>query len=551
VVLLSAGGVALLLRDDRAAGPAPGELWWRTGEPALDALAPLVAETLGRNRRGFPGVTGPVLGFGAGAHYPQMWIRDSATLLPIARYGEPRERLTSWLVEHLAHQSPDGRLWDWIAAGEPSAFAADAPAVREVSRRAGTALSADRNTSELDQESSAVLAAAEVHDITGDDGWLRQDVAGLPLVDRLERALLFLGTYRDPRVGGLLVGPLTADWGDVTPIHGDQRAIYDDLQAPRVAGLYANAMYAGAARSLAALFRALHDRRAASWDAVARDVGLAIDERLWDEEQGFYRIHARPDGQPLAADDGARFALGGNAVAALHGVAGPERTCRILAAAEAGRRAHGLSTVAATLVPPFPAGFFRHPILREEWTYQNGGQWDWFSGRLLTAAFRAGCADDARLQLDRIARRSAAAGGLYEWYDREDRGKGSARYAGTAAALGQAVVEGLLGASFRAGRLALEVRAGERAVAARLEDRPTGAWLRYDWAFDARRAEARLAWTSNRPGTVAVLAPAGRRPAAARIDGRPAPLKARRIGRDVYAGLDAEPGRHVLEVRFE
>jgi hypothetical protein len=551
VVLVAAAGLGILARDPRPAGPAPGELWWRTGEPALDGLAPLVADTLARNRRALPGVTGPVLGFGAGAHYPQVWIRDSATLLPVARFLEPRERLSSWLVEHLAHQSPDGRLWDWIAAGEPSAFAADAPAVREVGRRAGRALSADRNTSELDQESSAVLAAAEVHDAIGDATWLRRDVEGLPLVDRLERALLYLGTYREPRAGGLLVGPLTADWGDVTPTHGDQRAIYDDLQTPRVAGLYANAMYAGAARALGALFRAAGDDRGRHWETVARDVGLAIDERLWDEERGFYRIHARPDGQPLPPSDAERFALGGNAVAALHGVAGPERTCRILAAAEERRRVHGLSTVAATLLPPFPAGFFRHPILREEWTYQNGGQWDWFSGRLLTAAFRAGCAEDAALQLSRIARRSAAAGGLYEWYDREDRGKGSARYAGTAAALGQAVVEGLLGVSLRGGRLELEVRGGERPLAARLEDRSTGARVSYDWGFDARRGVGRLRWASNRPGPVSILVPAGRTLAGARLDGRPLTLLTRRTVRDTYAGLPGEPGQHVLEVRLE
>jgi hypothetical protein len=542
-----AAGLGALVRDRRPPAPARGELWWHTGGKELDGLASLVQETLTRNRRQLSGATGAVAGFGAGAHYPQLWIRDSATLVPVARWLEPEDRLASWLVEHLAQQSPDGRLWDWIAAGEPSTFAADAPAVRMVWRNGAHVLSADRNTSELDQESSAVLAVARVYAISGDAAWLRQDVRGLPLVDRLERALLWLGSHRDDRVGRLLVGPMTADWGDVTPTHGDQRAIYDDPQTPRVAGLYANAMYAAAARELAGLFRALDDRRrATAWDAVAREVTAALDERLWDEAGGFYRIHTRLDG---TTEDAQRFALGGNAVAALAGVAGDVRTCRILAAAEARRQEHGLSTVAFTIVPPFPDGLFRHPILRQEWTYQNGGQWDWFSGRLLTAAFRAGCAEAARAQLDRIVERSARAGGLFEWYDRSDTGKGSARYAGTAGALGQAILEGLLGVTLDDGRLRLSVRTGERPASVRLQEPATGARVRYEWSFNPQAGVGRVRWATNRPGTVEVLVPEGRAFSIAMLDGRRVTPALRSTGADRYVGVAAPPGAHTLELR--
>jgi hypothetical protein len=69
-----------------------------------------------------------VRGFGAGTLYPQIWLRDSATLIPASRYFFPAEYLTSWLEEHLSHQRANGELWDWIAAGDPGAFTNDAPA---------------------------------------------------------------------------------------------------------------------------------------------------------------------------------------------------------------------------------------------------------------------------------------------------------------------------------------------------------------------------------------------------------------------------------------
>src|SRR6185436_12444780 len=139
-------------------------------ERSVDALQQLLLPTLESNRASFRGRTGRVLGFGAGAAYPQVWLRDSATLLPLAVYSEPRERLVSWLEEHLAHQSDDGTLFDWVAAGEAVRFRADAPRVREVYRKDDLVISADRNTTESDQEASAVLAAAQVVELTGDRG---------------------------------------------------------------------------------------------------------------------------------------------------------------------------------------------------------------------------------------------------------------------------------------------------------------------------------------------------------------------------------------------
>src|SRR4029079_9039900 len=112
--------------------------------------------------------TGPVKAFGAGARYPQVWLRDSATIIPLARYHYPAAYLTSWLEEHLANQGAGGGLDDWIAAGPSSAFVADAPRAREVFRAGAAVLTADKNTVEADHESSAVRGVCPAFHHTGD-----------------------------------------------------------------------------------------------------------------------------------------------------------------------------------------------------------------------------------------------------------------------------------------------------------------------------------------------------------------------------------------------
>ena len=219
-----------------------------------------------------------------------------------------------------------------------------------------------------------------------------------------------------------MTNAFTADWGDVSPVHGDQRAIYLDEATPVVVGLYTNALFWCAARDLQTLLQAAgRPARARFWQQQAASVRSAIDRHLWQEAPGFYRVHlvdAAPAGWSAPADADV-FALGGNAVAVLSGMASPRQAARIFAAAEERRHRFGVSTVAGTLLPPYPAGFFRHPILREPYTYQNGGQWDWFAARLIQAEFEQGHAAAARRQLGEIAARVTRAGGLREWYTRD------------------------------------------------------------------------------------------------------------------------------------
>src|SRR5207245_10710106 len=118
------------------------------------------------------------------------------------------------------------------------------------------------------------------------------------------------------------------------------------------------------------------------------------------------------------------------------------------------------STVAGTLLPPSPAGVFRHPILREPYTYQDGGQWDWFGGRLVRAEFERGQDVLARRHLGQIATRAVRSGGMREWATREGVGRGSAAYAGSDGGLGAALVAGRFGVDLHEGHLDLTVLLG-------------------------------------------------------------------------------------------
>ena len=551
VVLLGAARTALIAPPP--VPPAPETAYTATDE-AVTRLLPLIRASLEANRKEFRGRTGLVRGFGAGTLYPQVWLRDSATLIPATRFLYSREHLTSWIEEHLSHQRGDGALQDWIAAGEAARFIADAPRAAEVFRAAGIVLTADRNTSESDQESSAVGAAAQVFAITGDRAWLRRPVAGRPLIARLDAALEYVRAQRSDAARGLVTAALTADWGDVTPAHGDQQAIYLDATTPIVASLYASALYVGAAHDLAGLHRALGEavggRR---WDDRARLIADGIERHLWQPERGFYRMHAILS-WPLpgrAPQDDDRFGMGGNAVALLTGLGDEARMRRVMGVALGRQRRYRMSTVSGVLLPPYPSGFFRHPILREEFAYQNGGEWDWFGGRLLLAAFQRGQAASARRELARIAAQAVRGGGLYEWSTRDGQGEGSARYAGSAGALGAAIVSGLYGVDLRSEGLALHVRLGEISGRLRVFEPATATVVAYEYACDPSRRRLTLRYESNRRdrGHLEVLLPEGRTAAQARLDGgAPRPLEIRTAGDDTYARLETGWAPHRLEL---
>ena len=514
--------------------------------PEFNSLMKLIRITLKHNEVSFPGRTGRVNGFSAGAGYPQIWVRDANTIIPASRYFYPASYIHSWLDELLSHQGPDGSLPDWFDS-------------RGVT---------DKNTVETDQEASAVQAGLQVYDLLG-PGWPMKDIRGVRADARLVRALEFVLKDRFDPSHGLIRGAHTADWGDVEMEDADQSAIYAGETTRWTADIYDQSMFYQAAKDLALWFEvAAPGNKAALWSDRAARVRRNADTWLWQEDKGFYRVHvhAGPWRHDLDEDD--MFAMGGNAQAMISGLAGGPgegKRRRIIEQAMLRQKEFGVSTISGSLLPPYPKGFFRHPALDESYEYQNGGQWDWFGGRLVLAMFESGFSREAREKLIEIARKDIANGGLFEWDTKDGAGRGSDFYSGSAGSLARALIEGYLGIWISGHDLKISPRLGLDNARVHVHLPAADRFVAYDYRVDdkARKLSLEIRCDHEPGPTISILNPwvqlrpergsDGSPGTEVRVNGDKVPFKVERVGRDEYIRLDALTTRFkkgVVEVRY-
>ncbi len=460
---------------------------FRSSLPELETLHKLIRITLKHNETEFQGKSGRVYAFTAGKGYPQVWLRDAATILPASRYYYPESFLSSWVEEHLAWQEEDGGLFDWLdSQGQ-----------------------VDKNTVETDQEASAIQAAYQVFLLRGAD-WLNKKIYGQPVIDRLEKALLFVFENRFDRKFGLVTGDHTADWGDVDIVDSDRRAIYVDENTHWTVDIYDQSMCFQSCIELARMLEAAGKKeKASAWRARAEALKKNTDRWLWQEERGFYRVHLHLDSLAHDFEEEAMFPMGGNAQAILSGLAGSEKAAKIIREAIKRQREFKISTVSASLLPPYPAGFFKHPAMDEPYEYQNGGQWDWFGGRLVYSMFEHGFSRLGREKLLEIVHKNIANGSLYEWDTPEGEGRGSDYYAGSAGSLARALFEGYFGVRLEEKSLTLSPRLGEDQATIRFYFPAVDIFLAYDYRLDFNQRKIIFRCNSNIPysGQVRILVP--------------------------------------------
>ncbi len=515
--------------DEEPLGLASGKStrFW-SNVPELETLRKLIRLTLAHNETEFPGKTGKISAFTAGEGYPQVWLRDAATILPASRYYYPQTFLSSWLEEHLAFQKEDGSLEDWIDSQGRS----------------------DKNTVETDQEASAIQAAYQIFLLRGPD-WLKKEISGEAIVDRLEKALLFVFDNRFDRKFGLVTGAHTADWGDVGIVYPDQRAIYVDENTHWTVDIYDQSMCYQACLELARMLAALGEKeKASAWEARAESLKKNTDRWLWQEDKGFYRVHLHLDSLKHDFDEDDMFAMGGNTQAILSGLAGSEKAARIIAQALERQKQHNVSTISGSLFPPYPAGFFKHPVMDEPYEYQNGGQWDWFGGRLVYAMFENGFSRLAKEKLVEIIRKNIANGGLYEWDSRDGAGRGSDYYSGSAGSLAKALFEGTFGFGFEGRSLILSPRLGEEEALIRFYLPAADIFIAYDYRLNPAQRKITFRCHSDfpHPGQIRLLIPwdffgikdrkHGKKNLEVRRDGQRIPLEWLSLNEDDYIVIE-------------
>lgn len=507
----------------------------------LNKILRLIRLTLEENEVSFRAQSGEVFGFAAGTDYPQVWLRDANTIIPASRYYYDKRYLYSWLEEHLAVQEPDGSLADWVDA---------------VGRT-------EKNTTATDQEASAVQAAAQVFDLLGPD-WLEKEIRGQRIIDRLERALDYVFRHRFSPEQGLIKGAHTADWGDVDVVDADELAVDVNDRTHWTTDIYDQGMVFQACLNLAEMLDALGQaHQADSWRDRAALLKSNTDRWLWQAGREFFRVHSHLDSLQHEFDEDAMFPMGGNVVAVLSGLADAEQSLRILQNALKKQEEFGISTVSGTLLPPYPEGFFKHPLLDDPYEYQNGAQWDWFGGRLVYAMFNHGLSLQARDKLLEIVRKNLNSGTFYEWDNREGVGLGSDAYCGSAGSLAKAIFEGYLGIHVRRGALRLAPRILDEHTKAHIYFPVIDAFIAFEFLHHRAEKKIVMAYNSNflGEGDIEILLYArGKeteneepvpRSVQVKRDGETIPFRLVWDNEDLILRLRSDFQRHTVEVVYE
>ena len=458
-----------------------------SSQQEIDKILKLIRLTLHQNEVRFSGKTGKISGFAAGVDYPQIWLRDANTILPASRYFYDRSFLASWLEEHLAFQKENGSLEDWIDSRGKS----------------------DKNTTETDQEASAVQAAYQIFNLL-DPQWLEKPIDGVRIIDRLDTALEFVCDSRWNEEFGLITGAHTADWGDVDLVDSDQKAIYVDDRTHWTADIYDQSMFYQACVNLAEMMDALGEKsRMAFWKETARSIKDNTNKWLWQEDKGFYKVHKHLDDLEHKFDEDDMFAMGGNTAAINSSLADAEKSRRIIQEALKRQETYDVSTISGTLLPPYPKNFFKHPMLDDPYEYQNGAQWDWFGAQLIYAMFQHGFSQTAKEKWLEIIQKNVDNRGFFEWDNKEGVGLGSDFYAGTAGSMGKALFEGYFGINLTWDTLSIEPKLGKESGRIYISQPANGLFVAYEYSFDENEDKLSLKYNSNFTdmGTLRILIP--------------------------------------------
>ncbi len=388
-------------------------------DPLLDSFQNLLRLTLENNRIMKDGRT---FGFSPGSSYPQVWIRDLATTLDFASLHYSPSDLKAMVELFLKFQHQDGEVVDWIS-----------PDYRW-----------DKNTVSSDQESSLVLAAYPL--AMRDPSWLCKRIRGKRIIDRLNLALRWVWEKRRSRDFDLIWSGFKADWGDVSLEH-PRDPVHFHPGDMRVVGIYTQAKYYQALMAVSRMNGICSPCVHFPVSKVARKIKENSLKYLYLEDMGYFLVH-RVEGHPEYVRMEKRIlAVGGNSEAILAGFMNRARAVRFFSVLERRMKVYGLNSPGFSLIPPYPQGFFKFHLMRP-WHYQNGGDWDWIGARVIRAMIKAGLRKKAEKYLKRLAVRDMRDMCIYEWRDREGRGKGAMFYTGAAGEMGRALVDLTAGIKF-------------------------------------------------------------------------------------------------------
>jgi len=323
--------------------------------------------------------------------------------------------------------------------------------------------------------------------------------------------------------------------------------------------IYDQSMFYEACLNLAQMLESLEKNdKALLWRQKASSIQENTDRWLWQEERGFYRVHLHLDEFRHDFDEDNIFAMGGNTQAILSGLAREEKSSRIITEALRRQSLYGLSTISGTLLPPYPQHTFKHPMVDDPYEYQNGGQWDWFGGKLIFAMFEHGFSSLAQEKLAEILRKNLANRSFFEWDSREGIGQGNGYFCGSAGSLSKAIFEGYFGIKIGKGTLNIEPKIGKGSAKIHVHLPANDTFVAYAYTFDEIKRKITLEYNSNlnTEGKIKALIPSLNEAKEedikenwlVQIDGKNVPFRLVRKNEDVFVVVATDFKSHILEI---
>jgi len=396
-----------------------------------------LAEKITRNEY-FPLVKAKALeimktGFNAGDGYREVWIRDYNTFIELAAQVFPKEELKENLLVFFRMQGDDGNIIDGFTPAEKIGEVKYDFIYSDLEPR----YAGHKNTVETDQESSLVQAVYKYIQLTGDRTILDEKVGDKTVSERLEWAMDFLMNHRFNQQYGLIIGATTADWGDVQPEHG--WGVDLDANTHPAIDIYDNAMFLVALNNLMEILPATKGK----WENVRKSIADNSRKHLWDDKNQKFIPHIYLEkGSPFPADfdENKIYYFGGTAIAIEAGLLSKEEIKISLDEMIKRVKEAGAASIGLTLYPPYPEGYFVNKIMNPVYSYQNGGDWTWFGGRMIQELIKNGFVEEAYEQVQPMVKRVKDNNGFYEWYSVDNKPRGSGTFRGEACVLYTAIM---------------------------------------------------------------------------------------------------------------
>jgi hypothetical protein len=257
------------------------------------------------------------------------------------------------------------------------------------------------------------------------------------VIERLEAALRYLLEHRYDAEHGLLWGATTADWGDVQPEH--PWGVKLDESSHRTLDIYDNAMFIIAVKDYLELIGP-RAPQAAEWKAIVVRFKANTRKHLWDAARHKFRPHIYLEDSPFPKDfdEDRIYYHGGTAVAIEAGLLSDDEILATLGDMINNVRFAGAASIGLTVYPVYPEGYFKNPQMKP-FSYQNGGDWTWFGGRMIQQLIAHGHVAQAYEHLLPMIERVEKNDGFFEWYTVANEPKGSGLFRGSAGVLGKAI----------------------------------------------------------------------------------------------------------------